>query len=597
MYGCLQIHELTALRPAASNRHASLPQILADIADGRMEADDKHLTPELFNRIRQHIHRLDSWRRTLNNRGIADGLAQIFEQAAIRPLLNGRPDGQFQLANLELLLSRAVRFAEDDLQGVGRFLEFIELLSESDEDMSAAGVEAVDCVRIMSIHASKGLEFPIVLLVGLGKNINQRSSDTDLLCSRDGQIALRWVDATESARVKSTRHWAIGQQIKLFTLQEEARLLYVAMTRARDHLLLFGTASTKAIGRYRRRAGDSIQNRARQYGIAKTFTMLDLIAPVMMDETWEASLNVKIIPAPVSPASHAVIAAELGASSPAAVASHVVDVGAPDSAGLNDVWNRINFNYPYTTDIPAVVSVSRLKKDQLSAGRSPFTPVVDSSTAADVQTSIDRGLAVHTFLQMVDFASFAAAKASVQPRSAIGKLIDSLIQRGYLGAESGRLIDVDQLHWFSQTELFDRIVRAARDDAIRREMPMMWTLPASEVAEKLGSPQSAHTGENTQSGKVASSNRDPVMVRGIIDLLIYDPGPTPGRPVIIDYKTDQPQHIQNRLPAYREQIHLYAAAVSRLLGTPQVDGYLVFLAGHQIHHCNSIIQPRPMDCA
>ena len=586
MYGCAQIHELAALRLAASNRHASLPQILADIADGRMEPDNEHLTPELFNRIRQHMHRLDSWRRTVSNRGIADGLAQIFEQAAIRPLLNGRPDGHFQLANLELLLSRAMRFAEDASQGVGRFLEFIELLSESDEDMSAAGVEAVDCVRIMSIHASKGLEFPIVLLVGLGKNVNQRSSDTDLVCGRDGQIALRWVDAAECKRVKSNRHWAIGQQIKLITLQEEARLLYVAMTRARDHLLLFGTASAKAIARYRRQATDTIQNRARQCGISNSFAMLDLIAPVMMDKELQPYLDVTIIPAPAPSTFNAAPAANADAVLPATITRHAVDAISPDLTVLENVWNRVNFQYPYATDIPAVVSVSRLKKDQLSAGRSPLTAAVDSASAADIQTSIDRGLAVHTFMQMVDFASLAAARASAEPYVAISKLIDALIQRGCLGTDTGRLIDVGQILWFSQTQLFNRIISAANHDAIHREMPMMWTMPASEVAEKLGASRSVNTGEDVISGEIIASNHDAVMVRGIIDLLLYDPDQTSGQtaslPVIIDYKTDQPQHIPNRLDAYREQIHLYATAVRRLLGAPQVEGYLVFLTDRQI---------------
>lgn len=589
MYGCVQIHELAALRLAASDRHASLPQILAGIADGRMKPDDEHLTADLVNRIKAHMQRLDSWRRTVTNRGIADGLAQIFEQAAIRPLLNGRPDGQLQLANLELLLSRAKRFAEDASQGVGRFLEFIELLSENDEDLSAAGVEAVDCVRIMSIHASKGLEFPVVLLVGLGKTLNQRSSNTDLLCGRDGQIALCWVDAAECKRVKSTRHWAIGQQIKLITLQEEARLLYVAMTRARDHLLLFGTASAQAIARYRRRAGDTIQNRARQCGISNSLAMLDLIAPVMMDESLQSSLNVTIIPAPATSTFNAAPAAHSNGPTPATITSH--DAISPDSPVLEDVWNRIKFHYPYTTDIPAVVSVSRLKKDQLSAGRSPLTAAVDSASAADIQTSIDRGLAVHTFMQMVDFASLAVARASAEPHVAIGKLIDALIQRGCLGADTGRLIEVDQILWFSQTELFNRVVQAAHHDAVRREMPMMWTMPASEVAEKLGISTWARSGENVQSGHIVTPNRDAVMVRGIIDLLLYNPGQTPGQtagpPIIIDYKTDQPQHIKNRLAAYREQIHLYATAVGRLLGTPQVEGYLVFLTAREIHHCNS----------
>ncbi len=574
MYGCLQIHELAHLRLAAANRRASLHQILTEIATGSLSPDSVHLTAHLCDRIKRHKQRLDNWRQTVSNQGVADGLAQIFEQSSIRPLLNGRPDGALQLANLELLLSRALRYAEDGSQGVKRFLEFIELLSDRNEDISAASVESVDCVRIMSIHASKGLEFPVVILVGLGRNINQRSSNTDLLCNRSGDAALRWVNAAESERVESSRYWAVAEQMRRITLQEEARLLYVAMTRARDHLLLFGTATAKAITHYRSRVADTPQAAARRYGIVKTLRMLDLIAPVMMNPASHVSFDVAIVPAPTWTQSSLTTAAAL---QPPASDIPIVPDDAQSAAQLERIWHRMGFQYPHATQIPAVVSVSRLKKDQLSAGHSPLIPAINSTTA-DIEGSIRRGLAVHTFMQRVDFSVFATAKVSGQSQAAIGRLIDDLICRGHLPASAREIIEIGPLDWFIRTDLFDRIAHAAAQDAIRREMPLMWTLPASHVAEKLGSSTSTRSATDGPPEVAIAPSTDTVMVRGIIDLLLCNTS----CPTIIDYKTDQPQHIQQRLPAYQEQINLYAAAVRRLLNVKAVEGYLVFFAGRQI---------------
>jgi|GEM_PF-2997059 len=575
IYGCVTLNELQTLRLAAHDPQMPLHAIIDAVADGTIRPAPGGIPAELHERLMQHIKRLQQWRQAISSEGIARGMATILDSAAVRPLLNGRPDGETELANLDLLLTRAMQFAEDGARGISRFLDFCEMLSDADEDISPAGTSQADAVRVMSIHASKGLEFPVVLLVGLGNKINQASSTAPLLADRHGRTAVSFVTQQDRHRIKTDRYDQLADYQRKSALHEEARLLYVAMTRARDQLLLFGAVPKSSLENYRHWATDPIYGTSLLRARMGPNRMLDLIAPTMLSPAADGPFAVECKPADelLTLPSNSVLVSDAGTVDPP------VDDMA-DSDAISAAIDRITYQYPHRSDVPAAVSVSRLKKQQLPTGPSAGAILKAQPPADDpdaVAAAIDRGLAMHRFLQMVNLEALLKAAYGAAPAAAIRSQIHQLVSQKLMGeidASAAAEMDVDALTWFVSTPVF-KALATAPPSAVHREQTILWRVPAEQVADKLGLAPS-----QVASPPDSNPTGDTVMIRGVIDALIYNGG----TPVIIDYKTDQPHHIENRLPAYEEQIKLYASAVRCLLDVAQIDGYLVFLTARKIHH-------------
>ncbi|MGC8559094.1 MAG: UvrD-helicase domain-containing protein [Phycisphaerae bacterium] len=576
IYGCMTLNELQTLQLAADNPYMPLHEILEKMVEGSAGNNADRVPADLRRRIANHMERLNRWRQVLRNRGIAGGMMAIFEDAAVRPVLSGRRDGGTELANLELLMARAAQFAEDGARGIGRFLEFCDMLSETDEDMAAALVETGNSVRIMSVHASKGLEFPVVMLVGLGKQLNARSASADVLADRDSHVAVKWVSGTDRLRIQTGRYDAAADRLCRQILHEEVRLLYVAMTRARDHLMLFGALkSDKKINQYGVWSADPASAASALRTKLSSISMLDIMAPIMLSLPQESGVDVRICaadekalpPDPILPQAEVLTASAIP----------VDDQGQQ----LSEICRRIEFEYPHRTDIPAAVSVSRLKSMQLQSANPPPATVITGAVMDDdaANDALSRGLAVHAFLQMVDLHALAKAALDADAPASIRRLIRDLIATGALDPAAEDQIDLDVMIWFATSDVFRMMLAAASNNGLYREQAVTWKMPAETVAEKLGLAAPTSPGNHgVAGGHPAAKTTDTVMIRGIIDVLIYQHG----RPVIVDYKTDRAESVNDRLPAYREQIALYAGAVEQLLGTPVDEAWLVFLSARRI---------------
>ena len=565
MYGCMAINELQKLRLAASDRHMPLYAVIDEILQPSAQAKSPRLADDLRHRLADHMARLNRWRQLLQNRGIAAGMIAICEDAAIRPLLSGRMNGPTELANLDLLMARAARFAEDGSRGINRFLEFVEILADADEDMAAASVETGNSLRIMSIHASKGLEFPVVMLAGLGKRFNSDSANATLLPGGEGRICLKWISSSDRIRMQTDRYDDASDRICREMLQEEMRLLYVAMTRARDHLMLFGAAGESELARYQPWSKDFKLMAAATRSRLHSLTMLDIMAPVMLSLPPESGSAVQICP-------DANISASIGEAAPEpSAAAELPSSGAQGAADISEACRRVEFQYPWRTDVPATVSVSRLKERYLHSDESgsPITiPAIPDTDSAQTDDALTRGLSLHSFLQMVQLNALANAVADGNPQRAIRGLVQKLIETGAMSADAADHVDADDIVWFTQTDLWPKLLAAATAGRLFREQAVTWTMPAREIVEQL----------ELGRGVVTPAGNDRVMVRGIIDALIdHD-----HQPIILDYKSDKAESVDRRLPAYREQVQLYADAVGKLLNRPVREAWLVFLCARRL---------------
>ncbi|HEY0009525.1 MAG TPA: UvrD-helicase domain-containing protein, partial [Tepidisphaeraceae bacterium] len=199
-------------------------------------------TDELSARLRQVQQTLTRWRDLAERRPVADVLWTILQETSYLSIISGLPDGEQRVANVLHLHARARQFEHFNRPTVGRFLHFLQNLEEqSDSGMPAVAGAMVNAVRIMSVHKSKGLEFPIVILPDLGKSHNLRDADTKLVLDDSVGLAARVVDADKEVHYPSLATVLANHHIRKKALAEELRVLYVAGTRAKEHLILIGT--------------------------------------------------------------------------------------------------------------------------------------------------------------------------------------------------------------------------------------------------------------------------------------------------------------------------------------------------------------------
>ena len=207
---------------------------------------------ELAAQLKAILRDLSEWRRMAHQRPLAEVIWHIYDATGYLAFCAGMEDGQQRVANLIDFYERARQFGSFHRQGLSRFMQFLDSLAEQ-SDLGAPSVasEADDVVRIMSVHRSKGLEFPVVIVPDLGKKHNLQDAHGTVLVDRDVGIGLMVADEKLRVKYPSLAHALVQDRIKQQTLAEEMRVLYVAMTRAREHLILMGTSEESSLQQWR----------------------------------------------------------------------------------------------------------------------------------------------------------------------------------------------------------------------------------------------------------------------------------------------------------------------------------------------------------
>src|SRR5438045_1076244 len=217
----------------------------------------KEIDDELAAHLKSFLKQLATWRELARQRPLAEVIWTIFDQTGYLAFCHGLHDGAQRYANLLHLHERAKQFGTFARQGLYRFLQFLESLQEQTETARpTVGGQTQNAVRIMSIHGSKGLEFPIVFVCDLGKKHNLADCYENILVDRKAYVGLAVVDQERQIRYPSLAQVVVQERLQRQSLAEELRLLYVAMTRAKEHLILIGTAREDAAEIWTRRWSD-----------------------------------------------------------------------------------------------------------------------------------------------------------------------------------------------------------------------------------------------------------------------------------------------------------------------------------------------------
>ncbi len=512
-------------------------------------------TTRLFSKAEKLIEQFARWRSAKKQSSLSHLVETCLDETHYPDWLLAQPRGEQRRANLERLLELTRQF--DSLQGLGlfRFIRFIEAQEEAEIDLEPAGGVTGDAVRLMSIHQSKGLEFPIVVVADLGKTFNFSDTKEKVILDEFFGVCPQVMPPGTRQTYPSLPYWLAQRRQKIETLGEELRLLYVATTRAADRLILSGTASHKAISeKWPERAARGLD--VQEISDAKNY--LDWIGP------WLAQANVSLTESGENSLLNWTIYSENDARLSIEPGETQNSISAQDETVLPEILHelesRIAWSYEFSGAIkePAKTSVSALRRrandledeaQPLFRFRKPAKKSSGKISAAEI------GTAHHTFLEFVSLEK-------VRSETDLKSEAERMAQRGILSAPEIAEMDFAALASFWNSEIGAKILEKSNE--LRREHPFTSRLNADDF-EKLNFV------------KLASiSAGEFVVLQGVIDLAVI----LPEEIWLLDFKTDQIKEakVDERVGHYLPQVALYSDAMGKIYNRPVTQRWLHFLA-------------------
>ena len=539
----------------ASSGNAGLSPQQADKAP-----DATH--PRLDTRIKvgNFLARFSRWRRMARQFSLSQLLESVLVETQYNSWLLAQPDGLRRRANVQALLDVARQFDKFQRQSLFRFLRYIDAQKSGQSEPETPSVPSEESVRLMSIHQSKGLEFPVVVLADLGKKFNTAELRAEVILDEVYGLCPLVKPPDRGTRYPSLAHWLGARRQLKQTLAEELRLFYVGTTRARDLLILCGTTTESALeknwcGAPALRA----QGRhARSYldWLAQWFR--NTVEPVaQMPEQGRSDLIRWFCHGPAA-LSHRMNQAPLSAQ-PAAGGEE------PAPAALQELKKRLAWDYPFAaaTRLPAKTSVTALRRLADAnleeavplGGARASVKAIQGSRAPALMDPAEVGQAHHLFLQWVSL------DGPGDP-AWLRKEAQRLIEVGRISHEQGQVLDFLRLGDFWTSELGVDI--RGCPDYVHRELSFTARFKPGELPQF----QNETPMENTM-------DDDFLLVQGVADLVVL----APEEIWLVDFKTDRLEEaeLKARVAHYRPQVELYALALSRIYRRPVTKAWLHFL--------------------
>ena len=528
----------------------------------------------LAARLDAALNQLDRWAVAAREEELPALLRRIFHDSGVVLLAAALKDGAQRVTLLHALQNFAAAFATGPAAAADQFVEYLQSLADEEVAPGALAATEADVVRIMTIHGAKGLEFPVVFLLGCGAQFNRRGQHGALQCDEELGLGLRFADYPARATLCAARHHLLARRRAQRELEEELRLLYVAATRAREKLYLFGHAAPEAWAQARdayapashpgRPPAEEVVCSAAPPLISR-LCVHNRLEWVLMAAAASGAFVEPDTPTPTTP-SRALLtiathpeddAAVFPSDTPPAGGAPVM-LDAADAAWVDRALALISADVASVhADYPALMSVSALKEQAarhadadrphaLDGALQPLAaPFFADATAPPDGRAV--GTACHKFLELADFVRLGRP-IEVQLQA------NELVAAGRLSAADAACVPVADIAWFAGTAEGKLLARAGA--AIRREVPFVYAL-------ELGG-----TGART-------------IVRGVIDCLVE----TPAGLVLIDYKTDAVQDetaLQARLAGYQVQLQIYAQAAGAIFHRPVARAVLAFLRARRV---------------
>ena len=548
--------------------------------NSNIEGDEESQKSELELKVRRFLDDLKELQEKSMYMSTDEFLWYIYTNSGYYAYCGALPGGSQRQANLRILFERAKQFEETSFKGIFNFINFISKLKKSNSDMGSAKTlgENANVVRIMSIHKSKGLEFPIVICSGMGRNFNTMDFRKDVLYHHELGYGPQIVDFERRISYPSIAKEALKCKINIENISEEMRILYVALTRAKEKLII--TASIKDIEQTIHKWSSNISNEKRvsKYDILNGKNYLDWMMPAVIKHRDLESIREKYnICTRISLEDESRWSVKTWVRDDIDFEKHEkegirevlnnIDLSQSDTQYYDQIQNKLNFEYPYLGVVKkaASISVTEIKKrqeeyeeqDELSNLYKMKTTLKKPKFLSEAQTKekitgARRGTIVHLIMEVLDFNK-------VKTESEIKAQIEDLIKRRVITEKESKVLSPRKILKFFKSPIAKRILSS---NFVKREQKIYTQVKMNDI----------YLNDDIFKNNREIYEDESVMLRGVIDLYFEEDDGL----VILDYKTDWIDNNNKKeiIHKYKKQLEIYAEVLSTLTGKKIKEKYL-----------------------
>ncbi|MBR3697449.1 MAG: helicase-exonuclease AddAB subunit AddA [Clostridia bacterium] len=501
------------------------------------EAKEK-LCGEIKIKIEKFLNKLDDWRKKSEYMNLAELIWEIYSDTGFYEYCGLMPNGTLRQANLKMLFERAKEYEKTSFKGLFNFIRFIEKFKAGNGDMSAAKIigENENVVRIMSIHKSKGLEFPIVFLANSSKKANFMDLSDNILLHQNLGLGPEYINYERRIKYSTSAKQAIRVASKKEVLSEEMRVLYVALTRAKEKLIITSTDHNvkKKLEKKKELYNiyNSDDNKINPILVKKFSSYLDWIELVSFSKDSEKLIKINIHNK--NEIKKSIIENE--EESPKFNFSKDVDIEK-----ISDLFN-FKYKHSLETELPSKSTVSKIKEMAIEKSNLTISPLLNKEVGLlkvvpkflenkDNKISRSRiGTITHLILQKIDYKN-------EYDLNKIKELIEEMISKSIITREEANSIQITKILEFLKTDFAKKIKNSK---LIQKEKPFCTKILAKEIFE--------------------NAKDETVLVQGIIDLYFID---EENNLILVDYKTDfvEPGYEDELIIKYKKQLEIYKKAL------------------------------------
>ncbi|HFL3665646.1 TPA: helicase-exonuclease AddAB subunit AddA [Clostridioides difficile] len=530
---------------------------------------------ECINKSKDFLIKLKEFKEKSMYMSTDEFIWYLYTRTGYYAYVGALPGGSQRQANLKVLFERAKQFEETSLKGIFNFVNFIDKLKKSSSDMGSAKTlgENANVVRIMSIHKSKGLEFPVVICSAMGKNFNTQDFKKSILYHHNLGYGPQFVDYERRISFPSIAKEALKSKINIENLSEEMRVLYVAFTRAKEKLII--TGSTRNIQDSIKRWSNGIESldTISQYEILKGKNFLDWIMPCVLRHRDLSNLLEEVGLDAVFNVEHnskwygklwnkSDILVEKKSDEEKESIEEIlekIDVDNPDSDYYSEIEEKLNYIYPYefSTRKPATISVTEIKKIQNNYEEELINTIfeqkvilkkplfIQNEEEREKISGTERGTIVHLVMEVLDLKNVSSVND-------IKSQIRGFVSKGIITEKQASIVNPYKIYKFFASNIGKRMLNA---EIINREKSIYAQVNMKDIYiyEKL---------INNDDKKLYDN--ESVMLRGIVDAYFEEDNQI----VLVDYKTDfvNEENINQIIEKYKKQLDLYADIIETLTG-------------------------------
>lgn len=465
----------------------------------------------------------------------------IYTKTGYMNYVNLMPNGALRVSNLRMLFERAKQYEEASFKGLYNFINFIDKIKFNQEDLKAAKIigENENVVRIMTIHKSKGLEFPVVILAGVGKQFNFRDLNGKILLDQDLGMGPQYIDSDRYIEFKTLAKKALAIKAKNEAISEEMRILYVALTRAKEKLIIVGRQ--KDVNKKMSEKQKLLEiystiddNKINPYLLQKYKTYLDWLELIYLKEGVANTKNLFTVNINKREKTSVKIENEVEDISEKIIEESNKNNDEQEKEKIKEILNW-QYKHQSIEGIPTKTSVSKLKEEREQEIQITQEPKFINEEAKTKLTGAQKGTLIHLCLQkMRETEEYNLEK--------ITELIEGLKDKEIITEIEAQNIDKEKLLEYTNSQLWTELKQAKE---IHKEHPFYINIKASRIYNQIN-----------------KEDDENILVQGVIDLFFIDKD---DNLILVDYKTDYVQHENELVEKYKGQLDLYKEALEQSL--------------------------------